>query len=179
MTKRPNSALLVIDVQNDVVAAAHQRDSVVSNIATLVETARLESVPVIWVQHDDDDLPAETDGWQIVDELKPAAAEPIVRKNYRDSFEGTDLATQLEQLDVGRLVITGAQTDYCVRWTLHGALSRGYDTVLVGDGHTTDALAPDGLPSGDHVVRHTNQVWASQDHPEATATVVNSADVEF
>lgn len=179
MARRPNSALLVIDVQNDVVAAAHQRDQVVSNIATLVETARFRSVPVIWIQHDDDELPAETDGWQIVDELKPTAAESIVRKNYRDSFEATELDAQLEALDVGRLVITGAQTDYCVRWTLHGALSRGYDTVLVGDGHTTDAVSPDGLPNGDHVVRHTNQVWASQDHPNAKASVVNSADVEF
>ena len=48
---RPNTALLVIDVQNGVVAAAHERDAVVSNVAGLVERARQESVPVVWVQH--------------------------------------------------------------------------------------------------------------------------------
>ncbi len=179
MSEASNAALLVIDVQNDVVATAHQRDEVIAAINSVVSRARQASAPVIWVQHDDEDLPAETDGWQIVDELKPAAGEPVVRKNYRDAFEATDLADHLAQLEVDRLVVTGAQTDYCVRWTLHGALTRGFDTVLVSDAHTTDESAGPDLPTGAAVINHTNQIWATQDHPEASATVVGSADVRF
>ena len=52
---RPNSALLVIDVQNGVMEGAPRRDDVIKNINMLVDKARAEHVPVIWVQHSDDD----------------------------------------------------------------------------------------------------------------------------
>ena len=125
---RPNTALLVVDVQNDVVANAHQRDEVIANISALVDKARAEHVPVIWVQHSDDDLPSDTDGWQYVPELQRQESEPLVHKKYGDSFEDTTLESELAQRGVGRVVVTGAQTDACIRATLHGAFVRGYDT---------------------------------------------------
>ncbi|MFL6178111.1 MAG: isochorismatase family protein, partial [Ornithinibacter sp.] len=90
---RPNSALLVIDVQNGVVTGSHDRDGVVGRIATLVDKARAEDVPVVWVQHNDDALESGSQAWQIVSELSPSAAEPVVQKRYGDSFEGTELET--------------------------------------------------------------------------------------
>lgn len=44
-------ALLVVDVQNGVVESAYERDRVITNISTLVDKARAEDVPVLWVQH--------------------------------------------------------------------------------------------------------------------------------
>ena len=131
LTDRPNTALLVIDVQNNVVAGTHDRDAVIANIATLVAKARAEQVPVVWVQHSDDNLPMGSDGWQYVAELSQQESEPLVHKHYADSFEDTDLESVLAQHRVGRLVVTGAQTDECVRSTLHGAIVRGYDATLV------------------------------------------------
>ncbi len=52
---RPNTALLVVDVQNGVVGEAYQRDAVVANIGRLVARARQEQVPVVWVQHSADE----------------------------------------------------------------------------------------------------------------------------
>ena len=115
LENRPNTALLVIDVQNDVVVRAHERDRVVKTIAAVVERARADGVAVIWVQHADDDLPEGSDGWQIVPELSPTATEPVVGKNFGDAFEGTVLESVLTGLGVGRLVVTGAQSDQCVR----------------------------------------------------------------
>src|SRR5947208_15465114 len=86
---RPNTALLVIDVQNGVVEGAHQRDAVVANVASLVEKARRERVPVVWVQHSDKGLARGSDKWQIVPELSPGQAEPLVDKNDGDTFEAT------------------------------------------------------------------------------------------
>src|SRR4051794_24339626 len=131
LSDRPNTALLVIDVQNDVVSGAYNRDAVIANIDTLVSKARTEGTPVIWVQHSDDDLPVDSEGWQYVPELKRDESEPLVHKNYGDSFEATDLETLLAERKVGRLIVTGAQTDACIRATLHGALVRGYDATLV------------------------------------------------
>src|SRR3954469_17130303 len=95
---RPNSALLVVDVQNGVVAGAHERDAVVANVGGLVEKARREQVPVVWVQHSDDGLPRESDEWRIVPELAPADEEPLVEKSYGDSFEDTELEEVLSGL---------------------------------------------------------------------------------
>src|SRR5678815_136505 len=138
---RPRTALLVIDVQNGVVTGAHERDAVVANIGRLVDKARSEQVPVVWVQHNDDQLVRDSEPWRIVPELEPRDPEATVQKEYGDSFEGTELESVLTRLGVGRLVVTGAQTDACVRSTIHGAITRGYDTVLVSDAHTTEDLS--------------------------------------
>jgi len=176
---RPNTALLVVDVQSGVVAGAHARDSVVANIGGLVDRARQEGVPVVWVQHSDDYLERGSDDWEIVPELKPDQAEPLVEKNYGDSFEDTVLETVLSDLRVGRLVVVGAQTDACIRSTLHGALVRGYDATLVSDAHTTEDQTEWGAPPPDQVIAHTNLYWGSQTAPGRTAGTVETKKVDF
>ena len=176
---RPNTALLVVDVQNDVVANTHQRDEVIANINTLIDRARAQQVPVIWVQHADDHVPKGSDGWQYVPELQRLESEPLVHKKYGDSFEDTTLESELAKRGVGRLVVAGAQTDACIRATLHGAFTRGYDTLLVSDAHTTEDLSEYGLPPADKVIAHTNMYWTWQEAPGRTASVVETAEVNF
>src|SRR5262245_37491057 len=136
---RPNTALLIVDVQNGVVAKAYARDQVIGNIARLVEKARAAGAPVVWVQQTDgENFPRGSEAWRIVPELAPRAGEPTIEKAYGDSFEETRLEAALAQLGVGRLVVAGAQTDACIRATLHGAFVRGYDVTLVSDAHTTE-----------------------------------------
>ena len=179
LANRPNTALLVIDVQNGVVGGAHRRDAVVANVGSLVEKARRERVPVVWVQHSDEGLARESDDWRIVPELAPGDAEPLVEKNYGDSFEDTNLETVLSGLGVGRLVVVGAQTDACVRSTLHGAFARGYDATLVSDAHTTEDQTAWGAPAPDLVIAHTNLYWKHQTAPGRTAGTVETKDVNF
>jgi nicotinamidase-related amidase len=179
LQNRPNTALLVVDVQNGVVAQAHERDAVVANVGSLVERARQEQVPVVWVQHSDDELERGSEAWRIVPELAPGEAEPLVEKHYGDSFEDTTLETVLSDLGVGRLVVAGAQTDECVRSTLHGAVVRGYDATLVSDAHTTEDLSAWGAPPPDQVIAHTNLYWKHHSAPGRTAGTVETKDVDF
>jgi nicotinamidase-related amidase len=176
---RPNTALLVVDVQNGVVAEAHERDAVVANIGTLVDQARGEHIPIVWVQHSDEGLALGSDEWQIVPELAPANGESRIEKGYGDSFEATNLETVLSQLGVGHLVVVGAQTDACIRSTIHGALVRGYDVSLVSDAHTTEDQQAWGAPAPDQVIAHTNLYWRYQSAPGRTAGTVETKDVDF
>ena len=176
---RPNSALLVIDVQNGVVAGNHARDEVVANIGRLVDAARAAGAPVVWVQDVDEGREHGSEAWQVVPELAPAPDEPRVDKSYGDSFEETGLEEVLARLGVGRLLVAGAQTDACVRSTLHGALVRGYDTVLVGDAHTTEDLTEWGAPPPEQVIAHTNLYWSFQSAPGRTAGTVSTAEADF
>ncbi|HUZ98168.1 MAG TPA: isochorismatase family protein [Gaiellaceae bacterium] len=180
LENRPNTALLVIDVQNGVVGGAHERDAVVANVAALVEKARQEAVPVVWVQHfDDANLAKGSDNWRIVPELTPDDAEPLVEKSYADSFEDTTLETVLSGLGVGRLVVVGAQTDECIRSTLHGAIVRGYDALLVSDAHTTEDQSTWGAPPPDKVIAHTNLYWKFHTAPGRTAGTAETSAVDF
>jgi nicotinamidase-related amidase len=180
LENRPGTALLVIDVQNGVVEGAYHRDAVVANIATLVDKARVESVPVVWVQHSDrENIVLGSENWEIVPELSRRASEPLVQKNYGDAFEATDLEAVLSELGIGRLVMAGAQTDECIRSTLHGAFVRGYDATLVGDAHTTEDLSEWGAPTPDLVIAHTNLYWDNHTAPGRTAATVQTSDVAF
>ncbi len=179
LENRPNTALLVVDVQNGVVEGSTGRDAVVANVGSLVEKARQAQVPVVWVQHSDENLARGSDNWQIVPELSPSDAEPLVEKSYGDSFEDTTLETVLSGLGVGRLVIAGAQTDECIRSTLHGAFVRGYDATLVSDAHTTEDQTEWGAPPPDQVIAHTNLYWKYQSAPGRTAGTVETKDVDF
>lgn len=179
LENRPNKALLVIDVQNGVVAGAHERDAVVTNINAAVGKARAAGVPVVWVQDVGGDRTAGSEPWKIVPELDPREDEPQLQKEWGDSFEETDLDSVLAGLKVGSLVVAGAQTDACIRSTLHGAITRGYDTLLISDAHTTEDLSAWGAPDPGAVIAHTNLYWSNHEAPGRTAGTVTTADLSF
>src|SRR5262249_51723434 len=179
LENRPKTALLVVDVQNGVVEGAQKRDAVVANVGSLVEKARRGRGPVVWGQHSDEQLARGGDAWRIVPELIPGDAEPIVGKGYGDSLEDTTPPAPLSGLRVGRLVVVGAQTDACIRSTLHGAFVRGYDATLVSDAHTTEDQTAWGAPAPDQVIAHTNLYWTYQTAPGRTAGTVETRDVDF
>lgn len=182
MTTLPNrtsSALIVIDVQVGVVAEAQRRDQVVATISQLVDRARCAVVPVIWVQHTSEQLQPGSEAWAYVPELVPDASEPRIAKCYGDAFEATELENVLRRLEVGRLLVCGAQTDTCIRSTLHGALVRGYDTILISDAHTTEDLTAWGAPPPEQVIAHTNLYWSEQEAPGRTAGTIASTEINF
>jgi nicotinamidase-related amidase len=179
LENRPNTALLVVDVQNGNTRGAHQRDAVVANVASLVDKAREQQVPVVWVQHSDQNLERGSEEWQIVPELRRDDPEPLVEKHYGDAFDDTTLESVLSGLGVGRLVVAGAQTDECIRSTLHGAVVRGYDATLVSDAHTTEDLTAWGAPPPDKVIAHTNLYWSNHAAPGRTAGTFETKDVDF
>ena len=179
LADRPNTALVIIDVQNDVVGGTHNRDGVVANVAVLVGKARAAGVPVVWVQHSSDNMPQGSDGWQWVPELSRAEAEPLVPKRFADSFEETDLEAVLADQRVGRLIVAGAQTDECIRSTLHGAIVRGYDATLVSDAHTTEDQREWGAPAPDLVIAHTNLYWENHTAPGRTAGTLSTDAADF
>ena len=179
LQNRPNTALLVIDVQNGVVAGNHERDAVVANVATLVDKARERGRagrlgPAQRRR-------AARGQRRVADRSRAQAGRRRAarRQEYGDSFEDTNLEDVLSDLSVGRLIVAGAQTDECIRSTLHGALARGYDATLVSDAHTTEDLTEWGAPPPDKVIAHTNLYWKHQTAPGRTAGTVETQDVDF
>jgi nicotinamidase-related amidase len=137
------SVLLVVDVQVGVVRSAWEAPRVVANVALAVERARAEGVPVVWVQHSDDDLVRGSPDWQWAPGLQPAAGDPLIHKHFNSSFEQTALEDELARLGATHLVLAGAASNWCIRATAYGALERGYDLTLLKDAHTTETMQMD------------------------------------
>jgi nicotinamidase-related amidase len=177
---RSKKALMVIDVQNGVVDYAKNRNVIVGRIKDLVDRAREAKVDVIWVQHSEDDMQLDSDLWQIVPELKPSKDERIVHKLWRSSFEETDLEDILEELKIDHLVVTGAQTNYCVRHTIHAAIERGLDVTLISDAHTTLDESWDGeLIPAEMIVAELNRGFDGYELPDSEVVVTAAELLKF
>ncbi len=166
-------ALVVVDVQVGVMDSAWESERVVGNIAVAVDRARAAGVPVVWVQHQDEELVPESPPWQWVPELAPADGESRVAKEYNSSFEKTSLDDELARLGVSHLALAGAATNWCIRATAYAALERGYDLTLVGDAHTTTSDAAEA------VVDDLNTVMTWVSYAEVSNTAVPVEELDF
>lgn len=150
--------LLVVDVQVGVVKGAWDAARIVANVARAVDRARAQGVPVVWVQHSDDELAHGSPEWQWAPGLVPAEGEAIIHKHFNSSFEETELDAMLASLGATHVLLAGAATNWCIRATAYGALERGYDLTLVKDAHTTESMEfDDGVRlEAAHIVRDLN-----------------------
>ena len=141
-TVRPGdqAALVIVDVQVGVMAESWEASKVIRNVARATERAREAGIPVIWVQHQAEDLPRDSPTWQLVPELVPALGEQRIYKHFPSSFEATDLEDSLARIGATHIVLAGAQTNWCIRATAYAALDRGYDMTLLKDAHTTSSI---------------------------------------
>ena len=117
--------LMVVDVQVGVMREAWNAPQVIANVAHAVERARAQQVPVLWVQHEGDELKRDSAEWQWVPELQPAPGEPRIHKQFNSSFEDTGLDAELARLGATHIVLAGAASNWCIRATAYGALDRG------------------------------------------------------
>lgn len=173
-------ALLVIDMQNALVAIAHRGAETVSRIAELRERARAAGVPVVTVQHQDDELEPGTEGWRTTPALAPAPGEPVVPKSSPDSFLGTGLDSTLRDMGVTEVVVTGFATEICVESTARRALSLRYDVVLVADAHTTSLRpGPGPYAAPEASIAHHNEIYRNLRFPGRSIRVLRTAEVDF
>ncbi len=174
------SALVVIDYQVGVVEAAYDVEGTTARIASLVDRARTEGTPVVWVMHEEQGMEPDTEGWPLVPGIARNDDEPEFRKDVRDVFAVTDLETWLRKHDIDRLVLTGSQSDYCVRTAAQTAALKGFSIALVSDGHTTEDTEWNGVEiSAPQIIAHTNRTFETLEYPGVTVEVVPAAEVSL
>jgi nicotinamidase-related amidase len=179
--KGNQGVLVVVDVQAGVMHEAWDARRVVGNVARAVERAREQGVPVIWVQHADDELVRGSPEWRWVPELAPAAGEPLVHKQYNSAFEATALEEELARLGATHIALAGAATNWCIRATAYGALDRGYDLTLIKDAHTTGTMdLGDGvIIEAPSVVHELNVAMTWLAYPGRANGTASAEEVDF
>lgn len=168
----------MIDLQRGVMPGCFDADGVLARAARLVERARGAGTPVVWVHHDP--VGVGTPEWELAEPLVRRDDEPLVRKMFRDAFAETELAEVLAGLGAQRLVVAGAQSDYCVRTTTQRAAASGFDVTLVSDAHTTVDSEFGGVAiTGEQIVAHTNLYFSGLRYPGRTFEIARHDTVRL
>lgn len=156
MNKR---ALLVIDLQVGVESnekKLYRLGEVIKKVNEQINDFRQSNRPIIFVQHEDEELVAESELWQLFPELNATKEDYYVGKTHANSFYKTGLSELLEELGIDELEICGAQTEYCVDTTIRMAHGLGYRLFMrIGTATTTD---------NDHlkafqIIKHHEAIW--------------------
>jgi nicotinamidase-related amidase len=173
--------LVVVDVQAGVMREVWDSPRIIQNVAHTVERARAQNVPVLWVQHADDELVFGSPAWQWAQGLAPAQSEPMIHKHFNSAFEQTTLEEHLARLGATHIVLAGAATNWCIRATAYAALDRGYDLTLVEDAHTTGSIELDDgarIEAAD-IIHDLNITMTWVSYPGRKNGVVTSESLNF
>lgn len=175
------TALVIVDVQAGVVARAVDCARTIQNIVLTIDRARQAGIPVIWVQHNDQEPVRDSAAWQLVPEMTPRPGDHQVHKNFNSAFEATGLEDVLCRLGVTRIVLAGAATNWCIRATAYAALERGYDLMLVSDAHLTESIerADGRVIEARDIVAEMNATMPWLSYPGRACAAAAAADVEF
>lgn len=173
--------LVIVDVQAGVMRDAWEAPQIIQNVSCAVERARAQGVPVLWVQHADQELAYGSAEWQWVPELVPAPGEPLIHKHFNSAFEQTPLEVELAKLGATHIALAGAATNWCIRATAYGALDRGYDVTLIKDAHTTGTIELDngGTIEAAQIIEELNIVMTWVSYPGRTNGTATAAAIDF
>lgn len=179
--KGHTGVLLVVDVQAGVMRTVWDAERVIQNVGLAVDRARSHGVPVIWVQHADEELVDGSPDWRLVPELSPAEGETRIDKHFNSAFEQTPLEETLARLGAAHIVLAGAATNWCIRATAYGALDRGYDLTLIKDAHTTESIELENSTKIDaaSIVTELNIAMTWLSYPGRANSAVPVEEVDF
>lgn len=152
MAKR---ALLVIDLQNGV-GPLIGFDKLMGKVNKLIDQYCQQGLPIVFIQHEEAGLEANTEAWQLVSALNAGDSDYHIRKTHADSFYHTELSALLTQLNVSQLEICGAEIPYCIDATIKAAFDRGYQIYMH---HGAVSTEHDALIADDVMVRHYEDIW--------------------
>ncbi len=166
------AALIIIDMQKSLLwDETWQPERVLAQVVALEQAARRAGVPIVYVT----DSRVEPDG-TLVGELSPSAGDAHIVKHYCDAFLETGLRATLAEHGIGRLVVCGLHTDFCVDTTCRRAAALGYQVTLVSDAHST--FDRDYL-SAEKVIEHHNQILSDFPAGDGRVTVAGSDQIVF
>jgi len=141
--------LILVDLQNDYFPGGKMElcgtEKAAANARLLLNEFRRQNLPVVHIQHLSSRpgatffLPG-THGAEIHEMVTPVEGEPVVVKNYPNSFRETALQEILKGRDAQELVICGAMSHMCIDATTRAAFDLGFNCIVAEDACATKDL---------------------------------------
>lgn len=155
-------ALLIIDLQKGVCfddATLYHLDSLIDRVNQRIADYRKANLPIIFIQHEDEDLMKNTESWQLHPDLTSEASDYFIGKTHANSFYHTDLQETLRNEAIDTLEIWGAQTQYCVDTTVKFAHGLGYRILMEKGGSTT---MDNAFMTAEKTIAFYEDIWAGR-----------------
>ncbi|MCY1538889.1 Peroxyureidoacrylate/ureidoacrylate amidohydrolase RutB [compost metagenome] len=147
-----NRAILVVDLQNEYWPSGNFSlegiEAAAANAARVMDHARAEGDLVVNIRHEMPGGPLfvpGSAGAEINDAVRPAPGEPVITKNFPNSFRDTGLSDLLKKKGIEEVVVVGAMSHMCVDATVRAANDLGYKTMTVHDACATRDLDFNGV----------------------------------
>ncbi|GGC64021.1 isochorismatase family protein [Undibacterium terreum] len=161
------SAVIVIDLQTGMFDGKlfepiHQAGPLQDKVRAVIAWARDNKHPLCFIRHDaeaGDPLAPDAPGWPVWPALGQRPDEPTFSKNVGDAFSQPALLEWLEAHGARKVILLGAQTDFCVAATTDGALALGLDVSIIADAHST--WASDGQTADEIIAKHNARFAAA------------------
>ena len=137
------SALIIVDLQRGLMhgpVIPHEGERVVERTMWLIERARRSDMPIVFVQYygpSGSPIEQGAKAWELIDGLDVQGDDIRIQKMRPSIFFGTDLAAKLKDREVGRLILVGMKTQYCIDTSCRIGCEIGFKIVLAQDAHTT------------------------------------------
>lgn len=129
-------ALIVIDMQ-EALQYSYNFDQLTKNINDRINIYHQKQLPIIFIQHNDQDLIRGSDLWKLTSKLDKQENDLVIEKFYPNAFYKTDLNKILQKKNIEEIEVCGVQTEYCCNTTIIVAHSLGYQVVMKHDLTTT------------------------------------------
>lgn len=147
-----NRAILVVDLQNEYWPSGNLSlqgiEAAAANAARVMDHARAKGDLIVNIRHEMPEgpffVPGNT-GSEINDAVRPAPGEPVITKNFPNSFRDTGLSDLLKEKGVKEVVVVGAMSHMCVDATVRAANDLGYKTATIHDACATLDLDFNGV----------------------------------
>lgn len=153
MEQQNYSALLVMDMQDGIIAMLPGATTILDNVAKAIETARARNIPVIYVvvgfRQGAPEISPNNKGFsaskekfadmdmatfmKVHPDLEPKEGDVTVIKRRVSAFTGSDLEVILRTFGIKQLVLTGIATSGVVLSTLREAADKDYQLTVLED----------------------------------------------
>lgn len=131
-------ALVLVDMQQELTSNPKLFNAIqlVNTVNNAIQKFRQNNNPVIFIQHNNKKLVANSPGWEIDNRLDRLPEDPVIQKKHGNAFQETTLKAFLEKNQISELLFCGISSQGCVKHSCLGSLENSFKTLLIKNGHS-------------------------------------------
>jgi nicotinamidase-related amidase len=136
-------ALFIIDMQKEYYKgnSKESMDKASGHINTAIEIFRKKNLPVIWITNEKKEGRFKApDGFEIIDNFKPDKNDIFIYKNYRNSFNKTNLINVINDNSIDTVIVTGYSAAFCVLSTYRAAEDYDLTPIILKNAIAGDSV---------------------------------------
>ena len=128
MLQKEETVLVLIDIQGKLAQIVDESESVVHNIATVVQGVKALQMPILWLEQYPKGL-----GPTVEEISQHLTEETPIEKITFSAYQTEEFVRALEQTGRKKVLLAGIETHICVYQTAADLIANGYEVEVLAD----------------------------------------------